>query len=138
MKQNKENVLTFIDNIYQGKEDIRRLFRCGYCFYFACILKEAFQRGEICWAAPFGHIVWKDIDDTAYDIEGEYCGEAFYFIPISYLGDLVEEFRHIPEKEYPIATREDLVSIITKYKEDNHLDDGCSEEDYFQYFQCIW
>lgn len=38
-------------------EILRSTFRNGYCYYFARILKTAFNRGEVCWAAPFGHFV---------------------------------------------------------------------------------
>lgn len=33
-------------------------FSAGYCYYFAAILKAAFNYGEIGWAAPLDHIVW--------------------------------------------------------------------------------
>lgn len=42
-----------------------------------------FGRGEVCWAAPFGHFIWLD-NETPYDIEGVYYGESLYFIPESY------------------------------------------------------
>ena len=55
-------------------EAIRSTFRAGYCYYFAHMLKLAFGRGCVCWAAPFSHIVWVDTDGMPYDIEGVYAG----------------------------------------------------------------
>lgn len=62
-------------------EEIRKIFREVYSYYFAHILKLAFNRGEVCWAAPFSHIVWKDTNGIFYDIDGIYSGNAYYFIP---------------------------------------------------------
>ena len=53
-------------------------FESGYCYYFAHMLKLAFKRGEVCWAAPYGHMVWVDDDGVPYDISGvDYSDEAF-------------------------------------------------------------
>lgn len=115
-----ETVITFIADIlfHQGPanaETIRYLFRSGYCWYFAHILKNAFQGGEVCWAAPFGHFVWEDADGTCYDIEGIYQGEAEEFIPERYLDKAVYDFMHVPGLEYN-ATKEQIQQIIDKYK----------------------
>ena len=40
---------------------IASLFTNGFCYYFAVILKDAFNRGEICWHKNYGHIVWRDV-----------------------------------------------------------------------------
>lgn len=115
-------VLTFIDNFMtkaateEEQECLRRTFRAGYCYYFAHMLKEAFGRGEVCWAAPFGHMVWVD-DGIPYDVEGAYYGEAEFFIPEKYLGDAVLAFKHVPGKDYD-ATQECLDAIVEKYKSD--------------------
>ena len=121
-----KDVLEFIDTFMSNvanvneQEVLRKTFRAGYCYYFAHMLKKAFGRGKVCWAAPFGHMVWVDTDGTPYDVEGVYYGEAQWFIPESYLGDCIWDFMHVPNKTYN-ATQKDLDSIIEKYKKDNGL-----------------
>ena len=123
--QASRDVLEFIANIlYHGApeielkdsaESIRSTFRAGYCYYFALMLKDAFNRGCICWAAPFSHIVWMDISSIPYDIEGVYSGEAEYFIPISYLKEELWSFKHVPNIEGRIREAD---VIINEYKND--------------------
>ena len=89
----REQVLEFINKFagYDKEpeynwEVIRKKFRAGYCYYFAHMLDLAFKgRGSVCLAAPFGHFVWIDSDKKIYDIEGEYKGEAYYFIPETFI-----------------------------------------------------
>lgn len=114
-------VLQFIaDFLYYNKrteetcEDIRFLFRSGYCYYFANILKIAFNRGEVVWCAPYGHIAWQDEDKQVYDIEGIAVTEAEYFIPISYLENAIKDFKHIRNEVFN-ASKEDIQKIIDKY-----------------------
>lgn len=102
-------------------EIIRSTFRAGYCWHFAHILKDTFRRGEVCWAAPFGHFVWVDDNKVPYDIEGLYDGEALYFIPESYLGKYVHDFTHIPGYIIPEVTDDIIIGIIRKYEEDYNL-----------------
>lgn len=102
---------------------IERQFRCGYCWHFAHMLKNVFNRGEVCWAAPFSHIVWVDTDKIAYDIEGKYISDALYFIPESYLGDYVNSFKHISwdiDIKYS-PSKKDLIEIMKKYCDDNNI-----------------
>ena len=123
--QASRDVLEFIANIlYHGvpeielkdsAESIRSTFRAGYCYYFALMLKDVFNRGCICWAAPFSHIVWMDINSIPYDVEGVYCGEAEYFIPISYLKEELWSFKHVPNIEGHIREAD---AIINEYKND--------------------
>lgn len=115
-------ILTFIANVSLAgglsdieREAIRKTFRAGYCYYFANMLKLAFPKGSVCWAAPFGHIVFI-YDNIPYDIEGCYTGETEMFIPIEYLGDAILDFQHIPNKTYNISEQE-LATIILKYSE---------------------
>lgn len=95
----KEEVIQFIADIlyHQGPENaecIRGLFRAGYCYYFANILHDAFKRGTVCLAYPFGHIVWVDTNAIAYDIEGV-NQEYQALIPIEKLGNGINDFRHV-------------------------------------------
>lgn len=123
-----KNVLQFIaDFLYHGvpdlsledsAESIRSTFRAGYCYYFAIILKEAFGRGHICWAAPFSHIVWVDINGVPYDIEGVNCSECDYYIPIEYLGDSISSFKHIPGIKESV---EEANVIIRRFEADLQL-----------------
>lgn len=118
-------VIDFITNFITHKKDVKEEgtiithFRAGYCYYFAVILKVAFKRGEICWAAPFGHMIWVDEDNIGYDIEGEYHGESFYYIPENYLGECLNDFLHKNNRH--CASREELISIMKKYCEDKNI-----------------
>lgn len=123
---NKE-VLGFIINFNwmhskNGAEQelIRKQFRAGYCYYFATMLKAAFNRGEICWCAPLGHICWVDDDGTPYDVEGVCESEYDYLIPIKYLGDGIIDFLHIPGKEFD-ASPEYIKEIVENYKKDQNI-----------------
>lgn len=85
------------------------------------MLKDTFGRGEVCWAAPMGHFVWKDVDGSTYDAEGFYEGEAIYFIPESYLDeDALSDFKHIPNNNGTGTTREKIIEIIKKYCSDTN------------------
>ncbi len=100
----------------QSSESIRSTFRDGYCFYFANMLQTAFQRGTICWAAPFGHIVWLDDNNIPYDIEGVNESECEAYIPISFLGESIKDFKHIPNETFN-ASDEYIQNIIKQYKQ---------------------
>lgn len=58
------------------QEGVEDLFSNGYCYYFACMLKAAFDRGDVCWHNGYGHIVWVDTNDIAYDINGVFDDHA--------------------------------------------------------------
>lgn len=102
-------------------EVLRLTFHAGYCWHFAHILKDTFKRGEVCWAAPFGHFVWVDDNGVPYDVEGVNEGEQDYNIPESYLGDKIKDFTHIPGECVPITTDDEVIEIIRKYEEDYNL-----------------
>lgn len=120
-----KQVLQFIaDFMYHGTPDVimedsaesvRSTFRAGYCYYFAEMLKIAFNRGCVCWAAPFSHIVWCDTNGVAYDIEGVYFGEAEYLVPISYIEDSLWSFKHVPNVEGVVR---DSGEIIKEFEYD--------------------
>lgn len=99
-----EDVITFIANFLyadkKGSETVYNLFAAGYCYYFAKILQEAFNRGEICWHRNHGHIVWRDTDGIAYDIGGvfEDYNEADLLPAEESLGDMIVDFKHTDEK----------------------------------------
>lgn len=99
-------VIEFIANILYhsgddnpvGNEGVYQLFAAGYCYYFASMLKMAFNRGTVCWHKGFGHIVWLDEDNIAYDIGGVFYdyGEGD-LVDVSELGSDLKNFLHIPE-----------------------------------------
>lgn len=111
----------FMDRAAQTDDDrekIRSLFRAGYCYHFAHMLQDTFERGRVVWAAPFGHICWQDENDICYDIEGRYCGEALYMIPEEFTeakipGNMLR-FKHIPGKCYDIKKSE-IIELIKAY-----------------------
>ena len=121
-----DNVIEFISNFrnhnntIESEENIRTLFRAGYCYYFAVMLKEAFNRGEICWCAPFGHICWVDDDGTPYDIEGVCYSDCDYYIPVSYIKEGLDDFKRVPGKAFN-ASQEYINNAIDRYKNDNNI-----------------
>ena len=69
-----EKVLRFIYDFRtmqktgESEDVLYKQFSSGYCYYFAHMLQAAFGRGEVCWAAPYGHIVWVDEEITFRNI----------------------------------------------------------------------
>lgn len=120
-----KTVIQFINNFLNlqthSSEDIetlRKTFMDGYCYYFAHMLKAAFDDGEVCWCAPYGHFVWV-CNDVAYDIEGVYVSDCLYYIPEKYLGEAILDFKRIPGKEFN-ASKEDIEKIIDSYLNDRN------------------
>lgn len=95
---------------------LQKVFSNGYCYYFAHMLKLAFQRGEVCWCAPYGHFCWLDEDEVPYDIYGICISEADYFIPEHYLGNAVADFLH--NGCVYGATEQEIKNIIARYKKE--------------------
>lgn len=118
----KCKILTFIyDILYHGgvnygsMEIIHRLFADGYCYYFAKMLEDAFPGGQICIAYPFGHILYV-YEGVPYDIDGISSSEYEELIPIEFLGEAINDFRHIYQQDYKI-TKEEIDAIGKKWKE---------------------
>lgn len=117
-------VIQFINNFYArhtggdvGIEVLRKTFMSGYCWYFAHMLKLAFDSGEVCWCAPFGHFVWCNEykgRDYAYDVEGVSIAEADHYIPEYYLGDLINAFKHASSKDI-VVHKPEIDAVIHKY-----------------------
>ena len=119
-----DDILKFINDfkVHDTHGVIEDTFTGGYCYYFAQILKQAFPNGVVCLAAPFGHFVYLAPNCTAYDVTGEYAGEALYFIPEDKLdSDVIQDFKHIPNVKYKAPTREDCIQIIKKYCKSHNL-----------------
>ena len=111
----------FGDFSNDAAETVRRLHRNGFCWHFAQMLKATFDRGEVCWAAPFAHMIWLDNDGTPYDIEGIYDGEAFYFIPESYIRRWIPQFKHIPGISGRYSTKLELIHAVERYCHDQRM-----------------
>lgn len=117
-----EDVLFFIkqflahNNNVESETVLKDQFNAGYCYYFAVILKAAFNRGEVCWCAPYSHMCWLDDDGTPYDIYGICISEADHFIPVSYLGECLKDFLHINDPH--CSTEEEIQDIINRYLND--------------------
>lgn len=125
-----EKVLGFIRNITgyhypnsQKQDAVYELFSSGYCYYFALMLKEAFQRGEVCWCAPHGHICWVDDNGHPYDIHGSCDSECDYFIPVSYIQDGLADFKHVPGKVFD-ASEEYIQDAIQRFERDLRISAG--------------
>lgn len=101
--QCREDVIHFIANIlfhdpgkHHTEEPYYDLFACGYCYYFALMLQHAFG-GKMMWHVGYGHIVWVDENDVAYDIGGifeEASPNDGGLIPVEDLGSQLENFLH--------------------------------------------
>ena len=101
----RRDVLMFISKINSFSEGlicqdgvhtpIEKLFTCGFCYYFALMLKDAFG-GEIVWHKGYGHILWRDNENLVYDIYGVYEDwEEGDMVPISEVPiSELEDFRH--------------------------------------------
>jgi hypothetical protein len=132
-KTSVDEVLYFIHHIFDGKtceerNVIHKFFGCGYCYYFASMLKAAFLRGHIAWAAPYSHCVWVDVDGTPYDIEGIYDGEYSYLIPIEFAETVCDKFKHIfrhnseySESYIVYVTQEDIQHVCRAYCAANNI-----------------
>lgn len=111
-------ILQFIaDFVYHAdNQSTYHLFSQGYCYHFALILKNTFNKGEICWVAPFAHFIWL-YNDIPYDINGIYDGESKTFIPEKYLGHAINDFKRIPGIIHN-AQQNGINKIIKKYLND--------------------
>lgn len=116
-----EQVLGFIaDFMWHQPNAVKSMsdqFLSGYCYYFAVMLKTAFGRGEICWAAPYGHIVWVDDNHVPYDAGGVCISDCDDYIPVSYIEEGIKDFMHIPGVEYN-ASDAFIVNVMEKYHQD--------------------
>jgi len=124
LSEKQEEVLGFIHEfLYNQGEDnaetLRYQFRAGYCLHFAEMLKAIFRRGEVCWCSGLGHMVWVDDDGTPYDIEGINESECDYYIPISYISQGLDDFRHIPGTWFN-ASEEYIQNAIKTYEMNIH------------------
>lgn len=95
-------------------ETIRSLFEAGYCYYFAKMLEDAFPGGTVCLCYPFGHIVYV-YEGVAYDISGVTDAEYESFIPLTWMRDGVNDFRHVPGIKCSL-TPDKLEDLVQKYK----------------------
>lgn len=121
---NSEEVFDFINRFIQKAEvtvieysSLRSLFMNEYCFYFASMLKAAFERGEIYITDPFDHVVWRDTDNRYYDIDGEYIGEAKVMIPVTDPFCHIEDFKHLGKNDNHGASKEHIEFLINKYED---------------------
>lgn len=112
-----KQVLSFIDDFREDDKSIRQKFCAGYCYYFAVMLKDAFHRGEICWCAPLGHICWVDDNGVPYDIDGVCDSDCNFFIPIRYIREGLEDFRHVPGRGFN-ASKEYIETAIQTFCRD--------------------
>lgn len=101
-----QDFVTLFGQFQQEEIDtVSAVFSRGFCYYFAMILKEAFDgRGEIYMTSDDRHIVWM-CDNVAYDINGVYnkypksANNGNFFngelIPIAMLPNYMQSFKHV-------------------------------------------
>lgn len=104
---------------------VEKVFRNGYCYYFAIMLKDAFNRGEVCMTYDHKHVVWIDDDNVAYDISGmfgwypETANRDNYWdgllIPVDKVPNYINSFKHIPDKP---GTDKTGIDEFNKIKQD--------------------
>lgn len=88
------DVIEFIEGVIESSgEKFRNAFADDYSYYFANMLKLAFNRGEIYWHRNYHHIVWKDDDGKTYDVFGVYKNRKAEFVPFSHLGNMGQLFK---------------------------------------------
>ena len=95
-----------------SEEILYRQFSSGYCYYFAHMLESAFKRGTVCWAAPYGHIVWVDENGIPYDISGVHDSDCVDYIPESFMDESINDFKHIKGQEHNTSEQEIAKMII--------------------------
>lgn len=107
----------FINKFRNNSQNILELFESGYCYYFANLLKEAFERGRIVWAAPYPHICWMDINGDVYDINGlRNDPEIDLYVPIKYLSDIdIANFKHVLAEKINKSDISDPNDLMFKY-----------------------
>lgn len=125
IKVPQDYILEYIEDFVNNSDSTNtiHLFTNGYCYAFAQILQATFGNGEICWVAPYSHIVWV-YDNIPYDINGIYQGESTMFIPESYLGESITGFKHLPGY-LDTTTKDDIDKIINTYLNDRKQDTTC-------------
>ena len=67
-------ILQFIFRFQQSSPDMIRVFTTGYCYYFAVLLKDAFD-GNIYLNPEKDHIIWSNDRKVFYDITGVCNGQ---------------------------------------------------------------
>jgi hypothetical protein len=97
-------------------------FSHGYCWYFAHMLQLAFECGEVCWCAPYGHFVWVK-DGVPYDIDGVSISYPEHYIPERYIKEGLDDFKHVPGKVFN-ANEEYIQEAINKYLADKEKENG--------------
>lgn len=115
------SILAFISNFrnFTDKDTQITQFSKGYCWHFAKLLEATFPGGTVCWCAPYAHFIYL-YNNHAYDINGLYDGEADYFIPETYLGPLLTDFTHVPNKAAN-ATKDQINDIITRFESERTI-----------------
>lgn len=103
--------------IDESTNTIKNLFSCGYCYYFAKMLEDAFPGGELCICYPVNHIVYV-YEGVGYDINGVSNMLCECCIPIKEFGKGINDFRHVPDQEYNMPDNEEA-SIYLRCKEND-------------------
>lgn len=112
-----KTLFLFIEGFLGDHEIIWQTFTAGYCYYFAVMLKDAFQRGRDLLCAPYGHICWVDDNGVPYDISGVCDSECDFYIPVRYIPEGIADFKHIPHKAFN-ASKEYIETAIQTFCRD--------------------
>lgn len=95
---------------YSKVEFLQNLFTKGYCYYFANMLQTAFNRGTICYAYPYDHIVWYD-NGVAYDITGIY-DKYLHLIDINEAPDILTDYKHLRNQQSTLSEQEAETELL--------------------------
>lgn len=98
----REDIVRFIADVrfyddYVGNEIVRRLFRRGYCYYFAHMLQQAFKCGNVVCVKNADHWLFQ-YDKVFYDIEGVYevSEEDSVVLEGCMSTEELEQYLHVP------------------------------------------
>lgn len=131
-RNGNRQVLGFIYGMCHNKDknysnELSFTFRHGYCYQFACMLRDTFNRGAVCIAAPNEHIIWLDEDNIAYDVNGVYITQCEYIQVSKMNWDVLSAFLHIPFHEKEFGSEESYAQWL--------IETASSEETIDEYFR---
>ena len=134
----RRDIVQFIADIrfyddYVGNELVRRLFRCGYCYYFAHMLKRAFKCGRVVCVKNRAHWLF-EYADVFYDIEGVYeAAGGENIVPESCMSDKeIGQYLHVPSipddgsKDIPERSRTGTQGVVALQEFRQYIDNRFS------------
>lgn len=101
------------NHIENGNKCVCNLFGTDYYYYFAKILQAAYPGGQVCFALPKKHFVYKYAEQT-WDIEGRYTDGAKLINETKIPNDVLRAFKRLNSS--PNAYNKDIDAWIEQAK----------------------